>query len=89
MTGRTRRATAAAVLVWSVLVLAGARLALAHGFGQRYDLPVPLWLYLYGAGSAVLLSFVVFGLFVGGRDGGARLPQAELAAIRPLPGDTG
>ena len=36
----------------------------AHGFGQRYDLPVPLWLYLAGAGAAVLLSFVVVGFFV-------------------------
>src|SRR5262249_46955447 len=31
----------------------------AHGFGQRYDLPLPLWLYLLGAGATVGLSFVV------------------------------
>jgi hypothetical protein len=49
---------AVAVLAWSVPALAGACPALAHGFGQRYDLPVPLWLYLYGAAGAVLLSFV-------------------------------
>lgn len=36
----------------------------AHGFGQRYELPLPLTLYLYGAAAAVLLSFAVFGLFV-------------------------
>jgi hypothetical protein len=36
----------------------------AHGFGQRYDLPVPLSLYLAGAGAAVALSFVVIALFV-------------------------
>jgi hypothetical protein len=24
--------------------------AQAYGFGQRYDLPLPLWLYLTGAG---------------------------------------
>jgi hypothetical protein len=64
---RAVRAGAVAVLAWSVPALAGARPALAHGFGQRYDLPVPLWLYLYGAAGAVLLSFVVFGLFVGER----------------------
>ena len=34
----------------------------AHGFGQRYDLPLPLSLYLFGAGAAVILSFVVVGL---------------------------
>ncbi len=36
----------------------------AHAFGQRYDLPVPLWLYIYGGAAAVLLSFVVVGYFV-------------------------
>ena len=29
----------------------------AHGFGQRYDLPLPLWLYLSGAALTVALSF--------------------------------
>ena len=38
--------------------------ALAHGFGERYDLPVPLWLYITGAGAAVVLSFVVIGFFL-------------------------
>jgi hypothetical protein len=38
--------------------------AAAHGFGQRYELPVPLSLYLFGATAAVALSFVVFALFV-------------------------
>jgi len=52
--------------------------AFAHGFGQRYDLPVPLWLYLYGAAGAVLLSFVVFGLFVGGREAGRGYPCLNL-----------
>ncbi|MSO67941.1 MAG: hypothetical protein EXQ82_09070 [Pseudolabrys sp.] len=36
----------------------------AHGFGQRYDLPLPLSLYLAGAAAAVLVSFVIVGLFV-------------------------
>ncbi|MQF82864.1 hypothetical protein FIM02_01725 [SAR202 cluster bacterium AD-802-E10_MRT_200m] len=35
------------------------RQAYAHGFGERYDLPLPLWLYLVGSGAAVLLSFVM------------------------------
>ncbi|WP_143198337.1 hypothetical protein [Bradyrhizobium sp. AS23.2] len=38
--------------------------ATAHGFGQRYDLPLPLPLYLLGAAAAVVLSFVIVGLFV-------------------------
>jgi hypothetical protein len=42
----------------------GAAPAAAHGFGQRYDLPLPLSLYLFGAASAVLVSFVIVALFV-------------------------
>ncbi len=41
----------------------------AHGFGERYDLPVPLAVYVGGAGSAVVLSFVVIALFA--RAGGS------------------
>ena len=26
---------------------------LAHGFGERYDLPLPLWLYVSGGGIVV------------------------------------
>src|SRR5215212_8433236 len=35
----------------------------AHGLGARYDLPVPLWLYLLGAAAAVTASFAFLGLF--------------------------
>ncbi len=38
----------------------------AHGFGQRYDLPVPLQLYVIGAAATVVLSFILFGLFIRG-----------------------
>ena len=38
----------------------------AHGFGDRYDLPVPLSFLLIGSGATVALSFVVIGLFVKG-----------------------
>ena len=61
--GLARRWTAAAA--WGVMAscVAAAPTA-AHGFGQRYELPLPLTLYLYGAAAAVLLSFAVFGLAV-------------------------
>ena len=36
----------------------------AHGFGERYNLPLPLWLYIYGGGATVALSFILIGLFV-------------------------
>ena len=38
----------------------------AHGFAQRYDLPVPLGLYMGGAAAAVALSFLVIAFFVRG-----------------------
>lgn len=41
--------------------------AWAHSFGQSYSLPVPIWLYLYGAAAALVLSFLVVGYFVGAR----------------------
>ena len=51
--------------------------AFAHGFGDRYDLPVPLGLYMSAAGAAVVLSFVVIGIFAT-RDIGDRYPQKNL-----------
>jgi hypothetical protein len=36
----------------------------AHGFGPRYDLPVPLELFLIGAGLTVALSFVLIAFFL-------------------------
>lgn len=35
---------------------------LAHGVGERGDLPLPLWLFAYGAGGAVIVSFAALGL---------------------------
>jgi hypothetical protein len=61
-----------------ILVPLYSQQAFAHGFGQRYDLPVPLWLYLLGAGAAVLLSFVVIGIFVRGTPGLSGYPRFNL-----------
>jgi hypothetical protein len=38
--------------------------AYAHGFGQRYDLPIPMSFYLVSAAAAVVVSFIIIGLFV-------------------------
>ncbi|WP_324276459.1 hypothetical protein [Blastococcus brunescens] len=53
----------------------------AHGVGSRTDLPIPLGLALYGAGAAILISFVVLLLFwrtpkLGGAESGRPLPAA-------------
>ena len=60
--GRAKPVTALAAAV----VALKATPAAAHGFGQRYDLPLPLSLYLFGAAGAVVVSFIIVGLFVRG-----------------------
>jgi hypothetical protein len=55
-------------LLACALVAPGA--AAAHGFGQRYDLPLPLELYATGAALTVVISCVMFAFY-------ARAPRAE------------
>ena len=73
------------------LIAAGAALvaapAYAHGFGERYDLPVPLGYFMVGAGAAVALSFVVIGWSgrAGARGGGYwRYDLLRLPWVGPL-----
>src|SRR6266851_6238523 len=54
--------------------------AYAHGFGQRYDLPLPLSLYLLGAAAAVAASFVIVGLLVRPAPGARGYPRIDLSA---------
>lgn len=35
---------------------------LAHGLGGRLDLPVPRWLFVFGAGTALIVSFVLLSV---------------------------
>lgn len=42
-----------------LLVVSNPGETLAHGIGQTYTLPLPLWLYLWASAAVVLLSFVV------------------------------
>ena len=60
--GRRRAALRAFAVTVAVACLATP--ASAHGFGQRYDLPIPLSFYLAGVAAAVVVSFLVIGLFV-------------------------
>src|SRR5688572_25367513 len=62
---RARWCGAAAVALASIAASAlFATSATAHGFGQRYDLPIPLSFYLFGTAATVVVSFVIVGLFV-------------------------
>jgi len=35
----------------------------AHAFGALYTLPLPFWLYSYGAAAALIISFLLIGFF--------------------------
>src|SRR5437764_15077986 len=56
---------------FAVLALGYAR---AHTFGTVYNLPVPFWMYAYGAGAALVVSFVIVAYF-------ASVPKAAAAAL--------
>ena len=58
---------------------------LLHGFGPRYDLPIAEWLYLYGAGGVVAISFVLVVVFAGDRVGAKAIEYPR----RPAPGLVG
>jgi hypothetical protein len=62
----------------ALFALAAPVPAQAHGFGQRYDLPLPLSLYLFGTAAAVVLSFVIVGLFARHAPGVRGYPRLDL-----------
>ncbi|MEA2381385.1 MAG: hypothetical protein QOH72_1356 [Solirubrobacteraceae bacterium] len=55
-----RRAGVATLLTGSVLALPDA--ASAHGIGGATDLPIPGWLFAWGATAVLILSFVALGV---------------------------
>lgn len=78
----SRRGAGALRVARALLAAAGfglvPRPAAAHGFGQRYDLALPLSLYVVGAGAVVLLSFVLLAVFARGADARAGYPRVDL-----------
>ena len=56
----------------------------AHGFGERYNLPLPLNMFMIGAAATVAASFVVIGLFVNKRQGEFRYPRYNLLSVPAL-----
>ena len=69
------------LLAWPVLL---ARPLYAHGFGERYDLPLPLSYFAVAGAAAVVLSFLVVGIFVRGEHNGAGYPRANLFRFLPI-----
>lgn len=69
-------------LVVVVIALAWPALADAHAFGRRYDLPMPLSLFIAGAAAAVALSFVVVAALVRVASGPHAYPRLNLLRWR-------
>lgn len=53
----------------------------AHAFGQTYNLPVPLWLFLFGGAAAVILSFVIATFFINIKQANASYPEHLVGSI--------
>jgi hypothetical protein len=53
-------------------------LPLAHGIGGVRDLPLPLWLFYYGAAVVLVVSFALLGALW-------RTPRLESDRLKPLP----
>jgi len=69
----------------AVVALATPTLAAAHSFGRMYNLPVPFWMYIYGATAALLLSFLIAGWFMTVPVATAATAPPSAAAWRLLP----
>lgn len=70
---------AALMVLWCVPAVAQA-----HTFGRLYTLPVPLWLYAWGAAAALVISFLAAAYFMGARPGTARSPAIALEGSRAV-----
>ncbi len=68
-----------ALIVFAVAVPSAAQ---GHGFGQRFDLPIPVELYMTGAACVVALSFVVMALFFRVRPAPSSYPRVNLLRWR-------
>ena len=77
MNGRAARISVfAAALAGMAWLVPGA--VIAHGFGEKYDLPLPLSFYVTGAGLTVALSFLLVAVFVRRTPGTADYPRINL-----------
>lgn len=55
---------------------------LGHSFGEPYKLPMPYWMYIYGAMAALILSFLILGFFYSADNANRPHRQILIAAHR-------
>jgi hypothetical protein len=72
------------ILTLALFLLVPPTQVFAHGLGQSQDLPVPSWLYLFGASAVVLVSFFQIGLFIGEGHTLRQYPRFNLLQVRSL-----
>src|SRR5512142_2978575 len=82
MIGRRVATGVAAVASAVVGLLAAPEAVGAHALGTVFRLPIPLWMYLAGAGIAVGASFIVSAVVV---KVGSEAPRYPRLAIPDLP----
>ena len=73
----------AAAIAIATLTAALPTTAEAHGFGERYDLPLPLSLFIIAGAAAVLLSFAVAALFLRAGAPADAYPRCNLLRTPP------
>ena len=81
MIRRSRWPLAATAASLTALALIAPQAAYAHGFGERYDLPVPLSLYITGAGLTVALSFIAVAVFLRNPQASFEYPRLRLSSL--------
>jgi hypothetical protein len=77
---RAAAALALGLIAWA----ASGDPAHAHAFGQRYELPVPVWLFVIGGALTVTVTFVMVAVFA--RGGAAAYAAARLDLSRTVLG---
>ncbi|HSX42726.1 MAG TPA: hypothetical protein VLF59_01435 [Candidatus Saccharimonadales bacterium] len=56
----------------------------AHAFGQRYDLPIPLWIFVFGGAAVVLASFALIARTATGKPAPVVADETHLSALKPV-----
>jgi hypothetical protein len=69
-------------LICVPLLLLFARDAAAHSFGVMYSLPIPFWMYAYGAGATLAVSFALVGYFVNAKTAHQNFRTRDLTGNR-------
>jgi hypothetical protein len=73
------------ILLCSVVAVLPVAPAWAHGFGERFVLPLPVWLWVSGVGLTLALTFAIMVLVVRDSAVEPRAPAAADPASIPAP----